>query len=227
MVTVNYYPTIKMQTTEGDYFAPDAASLDLVPYDYDMSYESGKCPSQKEHWKNTWTIKAPFNIQFDYWKKLKKIGPHNMTTQAWDDLFDFASGSTFDGTHPEFQIKIQYLMWTDKPNIWVEMRNTMEMAKQDIELVEGCFSISAWTRPLNLGVRLHRDGKFDLKTGMPLAHVKISDRDNWGNIRLVKADKVPEKLLKKWDQDARYTQFHPHKAWSLIKKRVKNGFRFS
>jgi len=226
MATVNYFPFISGELDVNEPFAPDMTSLDIVPYEYDMSYTSSRCPAQKEHHRNTWTIKCPFDIAFDVWPKQQNITVGDqMSTEAFKKVM-VITPETWGGSHPEIQIALQYLFWTDTPNVWVETVNTMDMAKRGVELVEGTFCISAWSRPVNIGARLHND-KFFFPKGMDLSHIRLIDRNGHGNINLVKQDKVPQKVLDNMDQGVKYTTFFPFKSWSLIKKRVKNGFRIS
>ena len=206
----------------GAYFPKDLASLDLVPYEINQKYPSGRCPAQKEFWKNTWTCKTPFAIDMKIFHKQQKAMITNMETSGAETVC-LPETFRWEGPTLEGQMTFNYLFWTKHPNIWVEQRASYDMTKRGVETVQGTFPISAWVRPLNFGFRTY-ETDLNIPKGTEVYHVKLIDKENNANIKLTPVDTIPDWVHEKKDAEDNYKMLFKMKSWGAMMRRVKEGF---
>ena len=107
----------------------------------------------------------------------------------------------FETPHHGFQLKTDYLFWTDKKpkkttQIWVhDIPASMQTKFEDWYIVPGMLPSNVLTRQLQVPIML-REGidTIDIKRGQPVAAVTIFDKEK---VNLIHNDTIPDEVISK------------------------------
>ena len=184
---------------------------------YDPEYDHSKCPAWKEYTENMWVVEQPFDLGMKVDTKEKRINT-DLTQKAYDDYFHVGE-RWLEGEYPEIQFKLNYVIWTNEKDVWVEQIPHPLLSRQGFELVPGTFPISYWHRPVVVGLKiLDTDVNLRLRRGTPLYYLKLRG----GNFMLEQKE-IPEDWHKLNKQTSVLRNFAPFKAWEVMRSRVREG----
>ena len=146
-----------------------------------------KCPAWRHKASRTFVIRSPLDITI-------QLDPlqSNLTDQRFHRFVDEIIGKTIQLSIPEF------LFWTHKKNVWIEQRPHPLTSLNNYVCVGGWFSLSAWCRPLGVGIEVIDPSKpVTIKRGDPLYEVCFYPPNLDTKIRLVKdypSDKITREI---------------------------------
>ena len=193
---------------------PEPSINELDPKD-----EHYLCPAVKHWHNNSWIIRMPFDLEFQYNKNKNQIdllkNPYNLLK----DLF--VLNSMIYPNNIELQIGIFYFFWTDvKEDIWLEIEHHPDLVNHNIRLIPGMFPMSVWNRPTSFGFKIiDPDKKVFIPKGTPLYYLKFYSKGFDTKFKLIKKH-MTEELLDKHKKDALLKNFAPFKSWDIMKKRL-------
>lgn len=192
MKKVYYHVYYGGYNTESSY-VHESLMHSLEKYDFRQGFpQSDICPATIEFWKNTYSLKFDFKIEFLF-NFIEK-------TMELPDIPDFLFKQ--DQLNPvwqkdivEVQLANQVLFWTDsKDDIFVEQIPTRETAIHGFHGVPGILNITKWTRPLHSAFHIYASGMGTktLPRAIPLTHFRFRD-----NVKLIESDKIPDNVREK------------------------------
>ena len=138
-----------------------------------------KCPALSENFKNTFVVKAPFDLNFSFNNK-------TITTDRYGQ--DFYDDFILDRTHQTnqtnpilFSVNIQYLFFSHD-SVEMEIKDvpilTSETTK-NIRVIPGKFNISKWLRPTDFCIEVIDSTKLvTLQVGEPIFSVTFTTQNN-------------------------------------------------
>ena len=200
-----YIPKYRNALPE-DYFIPPEKYLKDINHDYLHS----KCPAWKYYYKNTFTISQQFPL---------KIKNEGQILANLEDQFAFDRYFDLKGAPNEFQMLSIYMFWTDAKDVWVEQTPHPELTRKGLDLVCASFPLSAWSRPISIGVVMNTD-HVTLDRGDPLCNIRFTSKgDHNVAYKLVKRE-FPQHLDKRSKRDLELQHWQWGESWNLIKQRL-------
>tara|TARA_B100000927_G_scaffold271712_1_gene248835 strand:- start:603 stop:1346 length:744 start_codon:yes stop_codon:yes gene_type:complete len=199
-----------------DYFEAPTPALK----DYPSSYTHSKCPAFKEYYKNTWVMRQSFPLGLLY-NSAENYIETNLSQKLFDEYFIL--GDDWEKMeHPEIQFNQGYCFWTEDKDVWIEQFQHPDMARLGLDTVSGCFPLSVWQRPINLGFTIKTyDKNIWLEKGSPLCYVRFSSQRTRDVRFTLEKRLIPKDVLKRQNQSLWLKDWHKNYSWNLINKRLK------
>ena len=195
----------------------DLCAIKKWRVDQGNDYVHNLCPAWSEWGKNTWTVYQPFDFEFEYISKEKKI-VSNLDDYLW------CAPKWLSGKYPVPQFNLSYFFWTDDKDVWIEQNHHPHLGRLGLELVPGTYPISVWERGSSMGVKvIDQDRHISIPRGTPLFYVRFYSQksDSLFSVEqkfspLYLSPDRPNKKLKTYVKN--YEKFD---SWDIIKERLK------
>lgn len=172
--------------------------LELAPRIPKGKLQQHKCPALKAARNQTYIIRSPIDIDISFNWGNKTISHNKLSMAAYEQLIAM-DGDIFETPHHGFQIKTDYLFWTDKKpkkttQIWIhDIPASMQTKFEDWYIVPGMLPSNVLTRQLQVPILL-REGvdTINISRGQPVAAVSIFAKEK---VDLIHNETIPEEVV--------------------------------
>lgn len=193
-ITVGWCPIIDPKLAGVELFMEKPESV-FKAHMKDTEYKYRLCPATVEVARNTFVIRAPFDLHFKMRNDVRKIEIFGPTLPP-EDFFYIRSDQYGENDTPLMSLYAHQLLMSEDKDVnilvtspWFEVNTNTQF-----RIIPGRMNISKWWRALDLVFQLNEmDQEVFIKAGDPLIYVNFYTNDP-DDVIVIKEVKLTEKL---------------------------------